>query len=136
MGSGTSTLGRMDVNGGGVAVGFFSIDLPPMSLPSATTFIFHETTIPPPVEYVDFSPILVIAPFVTLRSPAKITLTVRNEPDVPLTNVSIYAAKDQFSPFTRVADSSVEGGVVRGSVTELGAFFAGYPKSADQKDCP
>jgi len=129
-------LGTVNMNGAGVGVGSFEIFVPSTALPTATTFIVTETMIPPPVDYVDFSPIYVVAPFITTRLPAKVTIAVKNEPWVPRANLSIYAAKDQFSPFTRVADSATSAAGVTGSVTELGAFFAGYPKSADQMNCP
>ena len=108
-----------------------------MALPFETTFIVHETKIPPPVDYVDFSPITVVAPFIATLSPVKVTIgNVTNAPGVSRAGVALYAAKDQYSPFTRVADSQFDNNVVRGSVSQLGAFFVGYPKSADQANCP
>ena len=108
-----------------------------MALPFDTTFIVRETKIPPPVEYVDFSPVTIVAPFIATLSPVKITIgNVTNAPGVPRAGLALYAAKDQYSPFTRVADSQFDNGLVRASVSQLGAFFVGYPKSADQADCP
>jgi len=137
LGSDITGLGKITVDGGQRGLGFFTIDVPPGALLFDTTFIVHETKIPPPVDYVDFSPIIVVAPFIATLSPVKLTIgNVTNAPGVPRTNVSLYAAKDQYSPYTRVADSKFENGEVRASVSELGAFFVGYPKSADQANCP
>ena len=136
MGSGLSGMGRISTAGGGVGIGSITIEVPPMSLPATTNFIVMETMIPPPVELVDFSPIFVVAPHVSLSVPSKITIRFSNLGSVPRTNLAIYAADDQYSPFNRVDDSKVEGDVVRASVTRFGAFLAGYPKSADQMSCP
>ena len=137
VGSGLSGSGRVTVDGVGVGLGFVYIDVPPGALPFDTTFIARETTIPPPIDYVDFSPITIVAPYIATLAPVKITImTVMNAPGVPRANVALYVAKDQYSPYTRVADSVFDSGVVHASVNQLGAFFAGYPKTADQANCP
>jgi hypothetical protein len=137
IGSDGSSFGKITTDGGGVGLGSFFILVPRMALPSMTTFVVHETTIPPPVDYVDFSPITVVAPQIATLAPVTVTIkNVMNAPGVPRTAVAIYAAKDQYSPFTRVEDSRFENDVVRGSVSQIGAYFAGYPKSADQANCP
>jgi hypothetical protein len=114
-----------------------TIDVPRGALPFETTFIFRETKIPPPLDFVDFSPVIIVAPFIATLSPVKLTIgNVTNAPGVPRTNVSLYAAKDQYSPYTRVAESRFENGVMHAWVSQLGAFVVGYPKSADQANCP
>ena len=48
--------------------------------------------------------------------------------------LSIYVSRG--GAFERVADSYINAGFSQGAVTQLGSFFTGWPKPADELACP
>ena len=144
MGAGESLSAVVDARTGGgfqlraqqgAGVPFF-INIPAMALTTDTKVTVSETAIPPPIDYVDYSPVYVLEPFISTLRPMKLIVPYSNKSgDVPA-SLSIYFANDPSGPFSRVEDSYVNAGFMEGSITRFGALFVGYPKTAEQLNCP
>lgn len=108
---------------------------PPTAIPTPAQITLVETTIPPPVELIDWSPVY-------LAEPPALVLASRTPVQFPWSNLS-GAVPDLaiwFSPdgacFTRVSDSYTNAGFEQGSITQLGYFVVGMPRTASTATCP
>jgi hypothetical protein len=95
-----------------------------------------ETMCPPPQAFRDTSPVYQI-------DPPDLKFTIPAELQIPWTvssgstvepKLSIYVSRG--GAFERVADSYINAGFSQGTVTQLGSFFTGWPKPADELACP
>src|SRR5260370_42596758 len=119
----------------------FSLTIPPGALASDTIITVTETKVPPPADFVDYSPIYLVQP-AGLMTPVALPIVIgwanksglaAGGPSAPL---AIYAAPDAAGPFTRLPDSYANAGFMQGSIKAFGAFFSGYPKQPAQAGCP
>jgi hypothetical protein len=127
----------------GVAAEF---DFPPTAIATPTEIKLIETSIPPPPDLIDWSPVYLV-------EPAGLALTARTPFHLPDQNVALGPSAGGvavstsptglsvwFSPdgacFTPVADSYVNAGFMMGSTTQLGYFIVGVPRTAVTATCP
>jgi hypothetical protein len=113
------------------------LTVPPKALIADTRVTFTETSISPPKEFIDWSPIYEIS--ASNNFPAVAPMTVRlfwsnRGGVVPALNV--YHAKDRNSPFVALTDTLPNAGVIDAATTEFGLFFVGFAKTAAEADCP
>jgi hypothetical protein len=106
-----------------------------MALATDVRVTVTETTIPPPLGYVDFSPVYVIESPIPTSLPLKLVVPYSNK-SRDVQNLSIYFASDPRGPFSRVEDSYFNAGFMEGTIRGFGALFVGYPKTAAQQSCP
>jgi hypothetical protein len=118
----------------GAGVPFF-LTVPPRALPSDVRITVTETTIAPPFDYVDYSPVYVIESSLPALLPMQLLVPYSNKSG-DVANLAIYYASDPSGPFSRVADSNVSAGFIEGSISQFGALFVGYPKAPGQLSCP
>jgi hypothetical protein len=96
-----------------------------------------ETSIPPPSDFSDWSPVYELLPGgVTTSSLMALKVPWGNK-DGNVPPITVYMAKDRNSPFTPLPDAYLNAGFSEASITEFGLFFVGVPKSAvGQTACP
>jgi hypothetical protein len=119
----------------------FSLTIPPGALASDTMITVTETSVSPPADFVDYSPIYLVQPAALTTTVAlPIVIGWANKSGLsaggPSAPLAIYAAPDVAGPFTRLPDSYVNAGFMQGSIKAFGAFFSGYPKQPAQAGCP
>jgi hypothetical protein len=110
------------------------LEIPRGALATPTTVTITETDIPPPVGYVDGSPIYRIDPAdLTLAKPGLLTIptSVLSGVVPPLAIYQIVA-----DTYVKVPDSYLNAGFLQGSIKSGGLYFAGVPKSPTQEHCP
>ncbi len=118
----------------GAGVGFY-VTIPPRALATDAKVTITETTIPPPIDYIDYSPVYVLESSIPTSLPLQLVVPYSNKSS-DVANLSIYFASDPSGPFSRVADSAVSAGFIEGSISQFGAFFVGSPKTPAQMSCP
>jgi hypothetical protein len=116
----------------------FALNIPPTALPGEVSIKVTETNLPPPGDFVDFSPVYRIEPTtlafsvpVEVQIPWSSTLTL-----VPAQLAIYWSAPDSDTTFVKVPDSSVGAGVIRGSTRGGGYAFVGVPKGTAFAGCP
>jgi hypothetical protein len=143
MGAGQSTSGVVDARTGGI-IGLyaqqgagvpFNLTIPPRALATDVRVTVTETTIPPPIDYVDYSPVYVVESPIPTSLPMQLLMPYSNKSS-DVANLSIYFASDPSGPFSRLAGSAVSAGFIEGSVSQFGALFVGYPRTPAQQSCP
>jgi hypothetical protein len=124
----------------GVAAEF---DFPPMAVTTQTDIKLIETSIPPPEDLLDWSPVYLVEPAgLALLNTTRIQLPCSSSPvvysspiGVSVPNLSIWFSPDGTC-FTRVPDSYTNAGFEQGSVTQLSYFIVGTPRTAATAACP
>jgi hypothetical protein len=115
----------------------FSVEVPPTALDTATPITVMETTIPPPSDFIDYSPIYYLQPVNVMTTiPMPITIGWSNKDGTVGGDLAVYAGPDGTGPFVRVPDSYLNAGFMQASIKQFGAFFVGYPRRPDQAVCP
>jgi hypothetical protein len=138
--------GKVQVQGRqGVASGVAAqLAFPPTAIATPTDIKLIETAIPPPQDLLDWSPVY-------LAEPAGLTLAARTPVQFPwgsgpfpatqsplvitAAGLSIWFSADGTC-FTRVPDSYTNAGFEQASVTQLGYFIVGVPRTAASSTCP
>ena len=115
----------------------FSLDIPPTALSQDTVVTITETSLAPPPDFIDYSPVYLVEP-ASLASSVRIRISLPsgNTSGMLASALSVYAAVQWGDPFERVADSYVNAGFMQASITQFGLFFAGSPKTPAQTNCP
>jgi hypothetical protein len=115
----------------------FSLDIPPTALAQDTVVTITETSLAPPADFIDSSPVYSVEPH-SLASSVRIRIVVPygNLSGLPYGPLSVYTAPQWGDPFQPVADSYLNAGFMQASVTQFGFFFAGYPKTSAHATCP
>jgi hypothetical protein len=125
--------GRQGI-GSGVAC---QLTIAPKAIERDVAVSITETSIPPPKEFSDWSPIYEVAPAcVRSSSLMKLRLPWGNRDGLVPSGLTIYYAKDRNSPFQPLSDVYNNAGFSDAGITEFGLFFVGVPKSPDQAGCP
>ena len=143
MGASESSSAVIDArNGGGLGLfgqqgagGPLWLVIPPMALTTDVRITVTETAIPPPIDFIDYSPVYVVECSIPTSRPLQLVVPYSNK-SADVQNLAIYFASDASGPFSRVVDSSVSAGFIEGSISQFGTFFVGHPKTADQLSCP
>ena len=118
----------------------FKIDFPPGALAQPTVVRVTETTIPPPKDFMDFSPVYRVDPQGTaLAVAAKLQIPWGNL-DGMGPRLGTYALTDPTldggCTFTRIDDSYMNAGFEQSSLLRFGYFFVGAPKTDATANCP
>jgi len=136
---GTITLDGQQGQTSGVP---FKIDFPPGALAQPTVVRVTETTIPPPSEFMDYSPVYRVDPQgTTLAVAAKMQIPWSNlSGGIPLTAIGTYALTDPTTAggcaFTRVGDSYTNAGFEQSSLLRFGYYLVGVPRTDATANCP
>jgi len=154
MGADQSVTATLDAKGGSIElVGqqgkssgvSFRIDFPPGAFSQEVTLRLTETSILPPIEYEDWSPVYLVEPRgLLLGKVAAIRAPFSSNGSFASTGMVYVPAglglyqRDEFQgcSFTRLADSYTNAGFEQASLTYLGYLFVGAPKTSDQTACP
>ena len=126
----------------GVASGVpASIQFAPGAVQSPTEVTLIETSIAPPVDITDWSPVYAVQPLgLALDSSAKISLpwsngiSGSNVVNVP-PDLAIWFSADG-SCFTRLPSSTDNAGFNTGMISQLGYFIVGDPRTSATASCP
>jgi hypothetical protein len=104
------------------------LDIPANALSQLVTVTITETDIPPPLGYIDESPIYAIdSPGgLALASPARLTIPFQSDQSSVSNQLAIYLSTDGKT-FTRLSVLLVNAGFVQGLLRGTGLVFAGYP---------
>jgi hypothetical protein len=123
----------------------FRLDFPPGAVEQATTVRLTETSVPPPAEFEDWSPVYLVEPRgLLLRRVVALVVPMSSNGSFASSGVvgvpreiGIYE-RDEFTTcvFARLPDSYTNAGFEQASLTYLGYLFVGAPKSADKSACP
>ncbi len=140
VGGNVQVRGRQGIESGVVA----QLAFPPTAIVTPTDIKLIETAIPPPQDLLDWSPVY-------LAEPAGLSLAARTPIQLPWSSgpfpapqgpsvttaagLSIWFSADGTC-FTRLPDSSTNAGFEQGSVTQLGYFIVGVPRTAASSTCP
>jgi hypothetical protein len=118
----------------GVAV---RLTVPPRAFDNDVEVTLVETSIPPPGDFSDWSPVYELLPAgVTTSSLMALRVPWGNKDGI-VPPLNVYMAKDRNSPFLPLSDAYLNAGFSEASITEFGLFFVGVPKSAvGQTACP
>jgi len=116
----------------------FSVHVPPGAVAQATLLTITETKLPPPANFVDYSPIYHFEPDnLSLGQVVSVQIPWRSNSSTVPQDLGIY-----WSPlantcgFTLLGDSSTNAGFEMASLTHAGYLFVGVPKTAVQATCP
>jgi hypothetical protein len=141
-GGGTIQLQGLQFAASGVAA---ELDFAPTAISTPTDIKLIETNIPPPQDLLDWSPVYLVEPAglaLSVRTPIRLPWSSGPVPSsqsgptaVTTPGLSIWYSPDG-SCFTRVADSYTNAGFEQGSVTQLGYFVVGTPRTAATASCP
>ncbi len=116
----------------GVAV---DISFPPTALATQINVTLIETTIAPPADLIDWSPVYRVEPL-------GLALAASTPVKVPFSNFALQTdpLAIWFSPdgscFTRLSDSAANAGFVEASLHELGYFLVAEQRSDQTAGCP
>jgi hypothetical protein len=117
------------------------IDFAPGSVQTPTEVTLIETSIPPPADFMDWSPIYAVEPLgLAITNGARLQLPWTNAPDatgittIP-SGMAIWFSADG-SCFTRLPDSLGNAGFNTGSLSQLGYLMVGVPRNASTATCP
>lgn len=111
------------------------IDVPPTAIATPTTIVLTETAIPPPHDFVDWSPVYRVEPVgLALSSPTMIRFPSSNLGSVP-SDLALWFSADGTC-FTQVPDSFLNTDVAMGFTQTLGYYLVGVARSASTLACP
>jgi hypothetical protein len=125
--------GIVDLTGTPSTLGVpFRVTFPPNDILSPVSVTLTETTMTPPVGYVDESPVFSVfsSPDFQLVNPAMLVLPYRNNQTTIQNTLAIYMSSDSGATWSRVADSYINAGFLQGSLLKPGLYFAGYSDSS------
>jgi hypothetical protein len=137
--------GTLSLNGreGAVSGVPAQIDFAPDSVQTQTTVTLIETSIPPPADLVDWSPVYLVEPAgLVLAKPARLSLPDTNGSEatgemqnLAPSNMVIWFSVDGacFSP---LADSLGNAGFMTGALSQSGYLMVGAPQNASTPTCP
>jgi hypothetical protein len=117
---------------------------PPTAIAIPTDIKLIETAIPPPQDLLDWSPVYLAEPAglaVAARTPIRLPWSSGPFPapvgpsSTTAAGLSIWFSADGTC-FTRLPDSYTNAGFEQGSVTQLGYFIVGTPRTAGAASCP
>jgi hypothetical protein len=112
------------------------IAIPPTAIATSTTVTLTETSIPPPHDFLDWSPVYRIDPVgFQLAARAPVQFPWSNLSGVVPQRLSIWFSPDG-SCFTPLADNYVNAGFNMGSTTQLGYFIVAVERTASTSSCP
>ena len=111
------------------------LTIPPKAFDQEVTVTLTETSIPPPKEFFDWSPVYELQP-AGLATSSLMVLRLPWANRIGTAGITIYYAKDRNSPFTALSDVRNNAGFADAGITAFGLFFVGVPKSAEQASCP
>jgi hypothetical protein len=112
------------------------LTIPPKAFDTPLSVTITETSIPPPQEFFDWSPIYEVQPSgVASSSLMTLRLPWANR-DGAISGLTVYHAREKNGPFTAVSDFYINAGFADAGVTELGFFFVGVLKSPAELSCP
>jgi hypothetical protein len=141
-GGGTVKVQGRQFAASGVAA---ELDFPPTAIAAPTDIKLIETNIPPPQDLLDWSPVYLVEPAglaLSVRTPIRLPWSSGPVPSqqsgpiaVTAAGLSIWFSADG-SCFTRVSDSYTNAGFEQGSITQLGYFIVGTPRTAATTSCP
>jgi hypothetical protein len=115
----------------------FSIDFPPGAFATATMVKVTETSLPPPHELIDYSPVYLVEPFgVWLAKLAAVRVPWGSTSGVTANGLAIYERDETTCAFAPLGDSYVNAGFNQGSIAHLGYLLAGAPRTAAGASCP
>ncbi len=115
----------------------FRIDILPESLSEDVEVQITETTDPPPVDLVDYSPIYRVEPTdVGAQFPIDLTIPYGGNDGIIPATLAIYVATHSAGPFEALPDSYINAGFLQGSTTRFGVFLAGSTRTPDLAGCP
>jgi hypothetical protein len=153
-GIGEYSEGNLDAGGGSIelwgrqfaASGVTAkLDFPPTALATATDLKLIETNIPPPHDLLDWSPVYLVEPAglsLSVATPIQLPWSSGPAPSsqnrtsaTAMADLSIWFSADG-NCFTRISDSYTNAGFEQGSVTRLGYFIVGAPRTAATASCP
>jgi hypothetical protein len=124
--------GRQGTQGGGPA----DIAFPPTALATSTTIALIETTIAPPTDLIDWSPVYRVEPLgLVLGAATPVKVPMSNLYGLQTEAVGVWFSPDGTC-FTRLSDSFASEGIVEASLHQLGYFIAAEQRSAQTADCP
>jgi hypothetical protein len=123
----------------------FRLDFPPGAVEQGTTVRLTETSVPPPAEFEDWSPVYLIEPrglllrkVVAVSVPMGSNGSFGSSGSISLGRELALYQRDEFTScaFSRLPDSYGNAGFEQASLTFLGYLFVGMPKSGDKATCP
>jgi len=131
---GTVTLSGRQSAASGVAS---TLTIPPKVLDKVLPVTLTETSIPPPKEIFDWSPVYEVGPACAQAfSAMRLRLPTSNfEGGPPTTSLVIYYAKDRFSPFGSLGGVPINAGYVDAEISQFGLYLVGIPRSPSQWVC-
>ncbi len=131
-GGGTISIEGRQGPASGVAA---AIDIPPNAIAEPTDITLIETAIPPPHDFLDWSPVYRVEPLgFALATPAPIRLPWQNlSGTVP--TLGIWYSPDG-SCFSRLTDSYTNAGFEQASISRFGYFLVAAQRSAPTDSCP
>jgi hypothetical protein len=143
-GQGLQVAGVIGPDGGSIELGAeqgtaagvpFALQFPMDAYATETTVVLTEMEEPPPEDFVDFSPLYLVAADAEPDGTVALQLPWGNRAGTVGGELSIYFRAHERADWERVPDSYVNAGFMQGSLVGLGFYFAGYPISAESQ-CP
>jgi hypothetical protein len=112
-----------------------SLAFPPTALAQPTTILLTETAIPPPSDFLDWSPVYKVEPLnLDLAAATPVQFPWGNLGGV-VPDLAIWFSPDG-SCFTRLPDSHTNAGFEMGSTRKLGYFLVAAARSPSTATCP
>jgi hypothetical protein len=137
-GDGSSTSALIGAAGGTLRLAGVATDVtfPPGAFSTPTNAAFTETTIPPPYDILDWSPVFRIEPAgVTLAVPARIEIPWQNNSGAVPAGLTLWYSPDG-SCFSPVPGAYENAGFFQAATTTLGYFIAGVARDSSTASCP
>ena len=116
----------------------FLLTVPPGALKTAVKITVTETDLPPPVGFVDFSPIYHLQPDdLALQKIAALQIPQGTSGDTVPRELAVYRNPiANTCGFTKLGDSYLNAGFEQASLSHGGYLFVGIPKTEAQAMCP
>jgi hypothetical protein len=133
---GTLSLVGQQGKSSGVA---FQIEFPPGAVPTPMTITVTETTVPPPGDLVDYSPVYLVEPRglgLGKLSPVRVPWGSTSGPVAQ--DLAIYARAESAGgcAFTPLGDNDLNAGFNQGSIDHLGYLVVGAKRTDAEASCP
>lgn len=107
------------------------------SLDSDTNLVLSETTLPPPDDFFDVSPVYRIEPDgLDFTNGGEVSLPYQVPSGLVPREISIYYAESPDGPWTLMADSYDNAGFEQATLVRSGYFISAYPKVGELTACP
>lgn len=137
-GDGSSASSLIGADGGTLRLAgpVTDVTFPPGAFAAPTTASFTETTIPPPYDILDWSPVYRIEPMgVTLAVPARLEIPWQNSSGAVPAGLTLWYSPDG-SCFTPVPGAYENAGFFQAATTTLGYFVSGVARDSSTASCP